>query len=73
MTSTLTSTGTSYAKGYAKGRRAALDYAAPTQNPYRPGSSSYHGWNDGHYDARSARRLEVERHSAQLWSQDGAN
>lgn len=58
-----------YARAYAKGRHAAEEHEAAHDNPYRPGSSAFHGWNDGHYDVRSARHLAIERHSAQLWSE----
>jgi hypothetical protein len=73
MTSTLPSTASGYVKGYAKGRRAALENVSPAKNPYKAGGPSFHGWNDGHYDAQSARRLEIDRHSALLWSRDGLN
>ncbi len=58
----------SYATGYAKGRHAAKEFIPTTENPYRRGSQAYHGWNDGHYDERSARHLAVARHSAALWT-----
>ena len=60
--------GTSYASGYAKGRHAAKEHIPATDNPFRRGTSSYHGWNDGHYDEQSARCIAVARHSAFLWS-----
>ncbi len=60
--------GASYASGYAKGRHAANEHIPTTDNPFRAGSDAFHGWNDGHYDERSARRVAVERHSALLWS-----
>jgi hypothetical protein len=73
MMSTLTPTASGYAKAYAKGRHAALENVPARKNPYRAGGPSYRGWNDGHYDAMSARRLEIERHSAMLWRRDGEN
>ena len=60
--------GASYASGYAKGRHAANEHVEATDNPFRPGSPAFHGWNDGHFDERSARRRAIERHSALLWS-----
>ena len=62
--------GARYASGYAKGRRAAKDHVAATRNPFRSGSPAYHGWNDGHYDERSARRVAIDHHTALLWSSD---
>ncbi len=61
-----------YASGYAKGRHAAKEHVPATDNPFHPGSPAFHGWNDGHYDERSSRRVIIERHSALLWSSDGA-
>jgi hypothetical protein len=58
----------SYASGYAKGRHAANDHTPATDNPFRPGSEAYHGWNDGHFDERSARRRAIEAHNAERWS-----
>ena len=60
--------GASYASGYAKGRHAANEHTPTADNPFRAGSDAFHGWNDGHYDERSARRVAIERHSASLWS-----
>jgi hypothetical protein len=62
--------GTSYASGYAKGRHAAKEHIPVTANPFRRGTVSYRGWNDGHYDEQSARFLAVARHSAELWGQN---
>jgi hypothetical protein len=73
MTSTHTPVGSGYATGYAKGRHAAKERVPATENPYRAGSSSFHGWNDGHYDEQSARVIAIERHSLQLWSRSEAN
>jgi len=61
-----------YASGYAKGRHAAKEHVPTADNPFRAGSPAFHGWNDGHYDERSARRAEVERHNAALWRNDQA-
>lgn len=57
-----------YATAYAKGRHAAKEHVPAMENPFRPGTWAYHGWNDGHYDERSARTLAIARHSAELWS-----
>ncbi len=65
--------GASYTSGYAKGRHAASEHVELSENPFRAGSSAFHGWNDGHYDERSARRVAIDRHSAELWSSVGAN
>jgi len=62
--------GATYASGYAKGRHAAKEHVPVAENPFPPGSPAFHGWNDGHYDERSARRLAVDRHSALLWSNE---
>ena len=70
MTSTLTSAFSTYATAYRKGRHAAQERVSPRKNPYRAGGTAFHAWNDGFYDEQSARRLAVERHSAQLWSAD---
>jgi hypothetical protein len=56
--------GASYTSGYGKGRQAAKGHVPETDNPFRRGSPAFHGWNDGHYDERSARRLAVDRHNA---------
>ena len=56
-----------YARGYAKGRHDAKENIPLAENPFRAGSSAYHGWNDGHYDERSARNLAIVRHSEELW------
>jgi hypothetical protein len=53
-----------YASGYAAGRHAAKEQVAANDNPFPTGSPPFHGWNDGHYDERSARRTEIERHNA---------
>lgn len=53
-----------YASGYATGRHAAKEQVPPTDNPFLAGSPAFHGWNDGHYDERSARRNEIARHNA---------
>jgi hypothetical protein len=60
-----------YASGYAKGRHAAKEHVPAADNPFRAGSPDFHGWNDGHYDERSARRNEIERHNTRLWRRDG--
>ncbi len=57
-----------YASGYAKGRHAAKEHIATEDNPFRAGSPAFHGWNDGHYDERSARRTEIERYNASVSS-----
>jgi hypothetical protein len=62
--------GTLYASGYARGRHAAKERLPATRNPFRAGSPSYHGWNDGYYDEQSARTLAIERHSAELWGRN---
>ncbi len=69
-TRTLTPTAGSYAAGYAKGRHAAKEFSSAADNPYRSGSPAFLGWNDGHYDERSARERAIAQHSAELW---GAN
>jgi hypothetical protein len=53
-----------YASGYAQGRHAAKEQIPAAANPFPAGAPAFHGWNDGHYDERSARRVEVERHNA---------
>lgn len=63
--------GSTYASGYAKGRHAAKEHVPGTENPFRSGSAAFHGWNDGHYDERSARRVTIDRYSALLWSNNG--
>jgi hypothetical protein len=62
--------GVAYASGYARGRHAAKEHLPATQNPFHPGTSAYHGWNDGHYDEQSARRIAIESHSAAVWSRN---
>ncbi len=57
-----------YAAGYADGRHAAKEHVSAKENPHRPGTQRYHGWNDGHYDERSARFVQIQRHSAQVWA-----
>jgi hypothetical protein len=61
-----------YVTAYAKGRKAAQNRAPSYKNPYRAGSSAFHGWNDGHYDEQSARVRAIESHSSLLWSQTSA-
>jgi len=63
MTTTHPPVRADYASGYAKGRRAAQVHVPATENPYRPGSPAFGGWNDGYYDEQSARRVAIERHS----------
>jgi hypothetical protein len=60
-----------YALAYAEGRHAAEDHVPAKENPYRRGSAAFRGWDDGHYDERSARSLAIERNHAQLWSEAG--
>lgn len=62
-----------YASGYAKGRHAAKEHIPSTDNPFRSGTSAYRGWNDGHFDEQSARRLAIQRHNAVIWSNSDAN
>lgn len=62
-----------YASGYAQGRHAAKEHVDARRNPYPSGGDAFHGWNDGHYDERSARRLAVERHRALPWSPGDSN
>jgi hypothetical protein len=57
-----------YSAGYADGRHAAKEHVPMQENPHKPGSLRYHGWNDGHYDERSARFVQIQRHSAHVWS-----
>ena len=73
MTTTHPRVGSDYASGYARGRRAAKEHMPATDNPFRPGCSAFHGWNDGHYDEQSARILAIERHSAHIWSRSDTN
>jgi hypothetical protein len=73
MTTTDPRVESDYASGYASGRHAAKEHMPVTDNPFHPGSSAFHGWNDGHYDERSARILAIERHSALLWTRSDAN
>ena len=73
MTITHPPVGTAYASGYAKGRRAAQEHHPASSNPFAAGTSAHQGWSDGHYDARSARHLEIERHNALLRDAEGAN
>lgn len=63
--------GATYASGYAKGRHAAKEHVSSRENPYRAGSPAFVGWSDGYYDERSARRTEIERHNAMLWTVNG--
>lgn len=55
MTTTPIPAKTDYAAGYAEGRRAADERVPVSDNPFPRGSQRFHGWNDGHYDERSAR------------------
>ncbi len=64
MNTAPTTNGGTYASGYGKGRHAAKEHIPAADNPFRAGSPAFHGWNDGHYDERSARRAEIERHNA---------
>jgi hypothetical protein len=73
MTTTHPRVGTDYAAGYDKGRHAAKEHVPVAENPFPPGSSAFHGWNDGHYDERSARSVAIERHNALIWSRSDAN
>jgi hypothetical protein len=73
MTHSPTITHTGYAAGYAKGRHAAHERLPETDNPFRRGTPSFDGWNDGYYDEQSARFIAIERHSAYLWSDHGSN
>ena len=73
MTTTHPRVGTAYASGYVKGRHAAKEHVPGAENPFRPGTSAFQGWNDGHYDERSARSIAIERHSASIWSRTGEN
>jgi hypothetical protein len=73
MTSTHPTVQSDYAFGYAAGRRAAKEHAPAVENPFRPGSSAFHGWNDGHYDEQSARSVAIERHSTLIRTQGEAN
>jgi hypothetical protein len=59
---------TDYATGYEDGRHAAKDRMPAYANPFRRGTPAYQGWNDGHYDERSARSVQVDRHNASVWS-----
>ena len=56
-----------YATGYADGRHAAKERVPAFANPYRRGTPACEGWNDGHYDERSARSVQINRHSASVW------
>jgi hypothetical protein len=60
-----------YATGYGKGRHAAKEHVPVTDNPFRPGSSEFHGWSDGYYDEQSARSVAIQRHSTLIWSRSG--
>lgn len=70
MTSTLPTVTTDYVLAYRKGRHAAQERISPRKNPYPAGTSLRQAWNDGYYDEQSARRLAIERHSADLWTDD---
>jgi hypothetical protein len=59
-----------YSTGYADGRHAAKERVPADENPHPRGSARFHGWNDGHYDERSSRFVQMQRHSAELWSHD---
>jgi len=68
---TLTSaTVTDYATGYADGRYAAKERVPAFANPYQRNTPAYEGWGDGHYDERSARSVQIDRHSASVWDRD---
>ena len=69
MTTTHRPVGSDYASGYGRGRHAAKEHVPDRENPFRPGSAAYRGWNDGHYDEQSARTLAIDRHSAFVWSE----
>jgi hypothetical protein len=73
MTTTHPTVQSAYASGYAKGRHAAKVHVPASNNPFRPGTSAFHGWNDGHYDEQSARNVAIERHSSLLWTSNNAN
>jgi hypothetical protein len=73
MTTTQPRIGSDYASGYARGRHAAKEHMPATDNPFRPGSSAFEGWNDGHYDEQSARSVMIERHSTFIWNGGDAN
>lgn len=68
MSTPPTPTAETYAAGYARGRHAGKEQVPAADNPFQPGSPAFHGWNDGHYDERSARRAEIERHNTLLGS-----
>jgi hypothetical protein len=68
MNTTPSATAATYASGYARGRHAAKEHIAAADNPFHAGTPAFHGWNDGHYDERSARRTEIERHNNALLS-----
>lgn len=67
MTPTHSAIRASYATAYTKGRHAAKEHVPATENPFRPGSSEFHAWNDGHYDEQSARTVAIQRHSTLIW------
>jgi hypothetical protein len=58
----------SYATGYVDGRHAAKEHMPAYANPYQRSTRAYQGWSDGHYDERSARSVQVDRHSTSVWS-----
>jgi hypothetical protein len=62
--------GVAYGLGYTRGRYAAKVHIPAAQNPFQPGTSAYHGWNDGYYDEESARRIAIEGHAMAVWSHD---
>lgn len=66
MNTTSSPVAATYATGYAQGRNAAKEHVPAADNPFYAGTPAFHGWNDGHYDERSARRTEIERHNALL-------
>jgi len=70
MNSPATATVSSYATGYAEGRHAAKEHIAGFANPYARNSPAYQGWNDGHYDERSAHSIQIARTSAAVWAHD---
>jgi hypothetical protein len=53
-----------YAAGYADGRHAAKEHVPANENPYKRGTQCWHGWNDGHYDERSLRFVQIAKQSA---------
>ncbi len=70
MNTLATATLTTYATGYAEGRYAAKEHIPGFANPHQRNSPAYQGWNDGHYDERSARNLQIHRNSAAVWDHE---